>query len=69
VSNIGDETRHPDEWWEKPANLDFAFYLPEEMEGWLQGAGYELEETLVRAPNPEVAVGTRRSYLFARKVL
>ena len=65
--HIGEEIEHLDEWWEKPVNLDFAFYLPEEMESWLKEAGYELEETLIREPNPDVEVATRRAYLFARK--
>ena len=58
--HIGEEIKHLDEWWDKPVNVDFAFYLPEEMETWLKEAGYELEETLVREPNPEVEVATRR---------
>jgi hypothetical protein len=65
--HIGDEIKHLDDWWEKSVNLDFAFYKPEEMETWLTEAGFELEETLVREPNPEVEVATRRAYLFARK--
>jgi SAM-dependent methyltransferase len=65
--HIGAEVKHLDEWWEKPVNLDFAFYLPEEMESWLKTAGFELEETLVREPNPDVEVATRRAYVFARK--
>lgn len=65
--HIGDEIKHLDEWWEKPVNLDFAFYQPAEMEDWLKEAGYELEETLVREPNPDVEVATRRAYVFARK--
>jgi len=65
--HIGDAIEHLDEWWEKPVNLDFAFYQPAEMETWLKEAGFELEETLVREPNPEVEVATRRAYLFVRK--
>lgn len=65
--HIGEEIKHLDEWWEKPVNLDFVFYQPAEMEYWLKEAGYELEETLVREPNPEVEVATRRAYLFAQK--
>jgi SAM-dependent methyltransferase len=65
--HIGDEVKHLDEWWEKPVNLDFAFFQPGEMEDWLTEAGYELEETLVREPNPEVEVATRRAYIFAKK--
>lgn len=65
--HIGDEIKHLDEWWEKPVNLDFAFFQSAEMENWLKEAGYKLEETLVREPNPEVEVATKRAYLFARK--
>lgn len=66
--HIGDEIEHIDQWWDKPVNLDFAFYQPEEMENWLKEAGYKLEETLVREPNPTVEVATRRAYIFARKL-
>ena len=65
--HVGEEIKHVEEWWEKPVNLDFAFYQPEEMESWLREAGFELEETLVREPNPDVEVATRRAYLFASK--
>ena len=65
--HIGDEIKHLDEWWEKPVNLDFAFYQPAEMGEWLKEAGFSLEETLVREPNPDVEVATRRAYLLARK--
>ena len=65
--HIGAEIKHLDEWWEKSVNLDFAYYQPEEMENWLVEAGYELEDTLVRDPNPDVELATKRAYLFARK--
>lgn len=65
--HIGREIKHLDEWWDKPVNLDFAFYLPEEMELWLKEAGYDLLETLVREPIPDVEVATRRAYISARK--
>lgn len=65
--HIGDEIEHLDEWWEKPVHLDFAFFQPEQMQQWLMEAGFEMVETLVREPNPEVEVATRRAYLFAQK--
>jgi len=65
--HIGAEIKHIEEWWEKPVSLDFAYYKPDEMENWLKDAGFELEETLIREPNPEVEVATQRAYLFARK--
>jgi hypothetical protein len=37
------------------------------VEVWLKEAGFELEETLLREPNPEVEVATKRAYVFARK--
>lgn len=65
--HIGEEIKHLDEWWDKPVNLDFAFYRPEAMETWLKEAGLEVIETLVREPIPEVEVATRRAYVFAKK--
>ena len=65
--HVGTEVKHLDEWWDKPVNLNFAFYLPSEMEGWLRAAEFELEETLIREPNPQVEVATQRAYLFAKK--
>jgi SAM-dependent methyltransferase len=67
--HIGAEIKHIEEWWEKSVNLDFAYYNPNEMENWLKDAGFELEETLIREPNPEVEVATKRAYLFARKAI
>ena len=65
--HIGTETKHLDDWWEKPVNLDFAFYLPAEMEAWLHEADFELEETLLREPNAKVEAATQRAYIFAKK--
>jgi SAM-dependent methyltransferase len=65
--HIGNQIEHIEEWWVKPVNLDFAYYKPDEMENWLKDAGFELEETLIREPNPKVEVATQRAYLFARK--
>jgi len=67
--HVGTEIKHLDDWWEKPVNLDFAFYLPTEMESWLKEAGFELLETLVREPNAKVEAETQRAYIFAKKTL
>jgi hypothetical protein len=65
--HIGDEVKHIQEWWERKVDLDFAYFQPAEMEAWLEQAGFELEETLVREPIPAVEVATRRAYLFASR--
>ena len=67
--HIGTEIKHLDEWWDKPVNLDFAFYLPTEIESWLKEAGFELLETLVREPNTDMEAATQRAYMFAKKPL
>jgi SAM-dependent methyltransferase len=65
--HIGQEIKHVEEWWDEKVDVDFYYYRPEAMEAWLQQAGFELEETLVREPNPEVETPTKRAYIFARK--
>jgi len=47
--------------WNKPVNLDFTVYFPDEMENGLKAIGFEWEETLVREPNPELKVATKRA--------
>jgi SAM-dependent methyltransferase len=67
--HIGTEIKHIEDWYEKPVDLDFAFYQPTEMEAWLKEAGFEILETLVREPNPEVEYPSQRTYVFARKTI
>ncbi len=64
--HIGSQVDHLDVWWERSVNVDFHYYQPEQMEAWLVQAGFTLEEIIVRDPNPEVEVATRRAYIFSR---
>lgn len=65
--HIGDEVRHLDDWWDQPVDLDFTFFQPGEMEGYLRAADFTVIETLERDPYPEVEVQTRRAYIFAQR--
>lgn len=66
--HLGDETVHLDEWWGREVNVDFYFYGREEMKGYLQAAGFVVEEAIERDPYPpEVEHQSRRAYLFARR--
>lgn len=65
--HIGDEKRHLDEWWGHTVAVDFYFFQPAEMEGYLASAGFTLEETIVRPPYPDVEHQSQRAYIFARK--
>jgi len=66
--HLGQQVIQLDELWEQPVALDFVFFETEEMVGYLQSAGFEIEEVIEREPYPEVEVQTRRSYIFARKL-
>jgi SAM-dependent methyltransferase len=65
--HIGQEIIHRDEWWGKEVSLDFIFFETEEMKGFLQAAGFELQEVIERDPYAEVEYPSRRAYIFARK--
>lgn len=66
--HIGREMRHLDEWWGQTVALDFLFFEGDEMKGFLQAAGFEIEEAIERDPyGPEIESQTRRAYLFARR--
>src|SRR5664279_5048968 len=63
----GEEVRHFDEWWEQPVSLDFVFFERDEMVGYLQSAGFMIDEVIERDPYPNVETQTKRVYIFARK--
>jgi len=65
--HIGQQVVHLDEWWSQPVSLDFIFLERPEMKGFLQEAGFELEEAIERDPYPDIEHQSRRAYLFARK--
>ena len=67
--HIGDEVLRPEEMMGQPAALDFWFYTPGQMSGWLEAAGYTVEEIIEREPYaPEVEHQSRRAYVLARKL-
>ncbi len=65
----GNEIRHFDTLWEIKVNLDFIFFEQKEMEDYLHMAGFEITESLERAPYEGVEAATNRLYLLACKPL
>jgi SAM-dependent methyltransferase len=65
--HIGDNVVHLEEWWGRQVSVDFYFFRPEEMAGYLGAAGFEVEDIIEREPYPDVEHPSRRAYLFARK--
>jgi SAM-dependent methyltransferase len=66
--HIGSDIVHVDQFFEEQVSLDFIFFEPQEMEGYLQAAGFERIETRTRPPYaPEVEHQSHRAYIFAYK--
>lgn len=63
--HVGTEVRHLDEWWGEPVSLDFRFFEVAELTGWLERAGWAVEDVLEREPYLGVEVDTRRAYVTA----
>jgi SAM-dependent methyltransferase len=65
--HIGDDIVHLDEWWGQRVSVDFIFFRPEEMTGFLREAGFQVVEIVEREPYPGVEHPSRRAYIFAEK--
>ena len=65
--HIGDNVLHEDDLWGIKVCLDFYFFGPDEVTGYLKAAGFEIEEIIEREPYPEVEYPSRRAYILARK--
>ena len=65
--HIGDDTIHLDELWGRQVCVDFFFFRPDEVAGYLRAARFEIEEIIEREPYPDVEHQSRRAYIFARR--
>ena len=65
--HIGAEVVHLDELWGRAISADFVFFQPEEMENYLNAAGFIVEEVMIRPPYEDVEYPSHRAYVFARK--
>lgn len=66
--HVGEGGAHVDEWWGVKISLDFNLFGSDEVARYLRAAGFEVEETTVRDPYPDVEYQTRRSYILAQKI-
>lgn len=60
----GTEIVHLDEFFDKPVSLDFTFFETEEMVGYLEAAGFRIEEIVERPAYPEVEYPSQRVYIL-----
>lgn len=62
----GEGALHRDEWYGEPVSIDVTLFGPEEMAGYLEAAGFEVERVAGREPY-EFEYPTRRFYALAGK--
>jgi ubiquinone/menaquinone biosynthesis C-methylase UbiE len=68
--HTGDEVLQEKELWGRPISMDFLLFQPSAIQQYVEGAGFDMEEIIERAPYaPEVEYQSRRAYIFARKPL
>ncbi len=66
--HIGDKAARYAELWDRPICMDFFYFQPAEIRGYLEAAGFAIEEVNEREPYaPEVEHQSRRAYIWARK--
>ncbi|SCF13417.1 class I SAM-dependent methyltransferase [Micromonospora mirobrigensis] len=64
--HVGTETRHLDDWWGHPVDVDFHFFPVELVADALRDVGLVVRARLERSPLPQEA-STERCYLLARR--
>jgi len=62
----GSEVVHRDELFGQPVQLDFQFFEQRDIEAALHEAGFDLLESVVRPPYPEVEYPSHRAYILAK---
>jgi ubiquinone/menaquinone biosynthesis C-methylase UbiE len=64
----GEGSLHRDQWYDKAVSIEVSLFTKDEMSGYVQAAGFEIEKILEREPY-EFEYPTPRLYLLARKHL
>jgi SAM-dependent methyltransferase len=65
--HVGVDPVHLDDWWGHSVSLDFFFFEPKQMLGYLRRAGLQPIEMIEREPYDGVEHPSRRCYILATK--
>jgi ubiquinone/menaquinone biosynthesis C-methylase UbiE len=65
--HIGNETLHVEEAFGRKVSMDLMFFNPDRIREFLIEAGFQIAESHIRYPYPDVEYPSRRSYLLALK--
>jgi ubiquinone/menaquinone biosynthesis C-methylase UbiE len=57
--HIGDDVLHMDEWWGQNVSVDFIFFRPYAMAGFLRSAGFVVLEIVEREPCTKSTANSR----------
>jgi SAM-dependent methyltransferase len=66
--HVGDQVVHLDEFLDQPVQIDFHFFDPAKVLGFLTDNGFELIDAIERQPYKEVEYPSKRSYIWAKKM-
>jgi len=66
--HLGQHILRRREWFGKEVDIDFHFFTKEQMQEWLRNSGFEVSETWVREPYPQIEFQSHRAYIFAKAV-
>lgn len=64
--HVGSEVVHRDELFGQPVQLDFRLFEQRDIEAALADAGFDLLESVVRPPYPDVEYPSHRAYILAQ---
>ena len=64
----GEASLHRDQWYDKAVSIEVTLFTKDEMSGYVEEAGFEIEKIVEREPY-EFEYPTQRLYLLARKHL
>ncbi len=68
--HAGYETKHLDEWWDQPVDIDFHFHHRGTVDRLLRASGWRVRDTMERAPYAEdIEYPSRRAYMRAERVM
>jgi uncharacterized protein len=69
AAHAGDDRVHRDDWWGHAVSLDFVFQDPERLRASIDGAGFSVDEVIVRSPYVGAEHPTERVYILASRPL
>jgi len=66
--HLGQHILRRREWFGKEVDIDFHFFTKEQMHEWLRHSGFEVIETWVREPYPQIEFQSHRATIFAKVI-